>query len=554
MSGPRNPYQAGGALHGNSYIEREADERLVTAIRNNTEVPYLLAARQSGKSSMLARVRTRLDSLELRIVIVDFAALSSDCFRSYDDFVRALLSNVLRELDGGAATASGIGGAEDDAEDEPLFLRAMRVLLSQPHGRIVICLDEIDVLMRYPFKNSVFGAIRAIQNRRATEPALRRVQFVLAGTTAVQKLIDNPGESPFNVANVIWLDDLPPEGVLQLVSLGKDGRLARIVEATRLLLHWTQGSAFLCQEVLARAHDRIAKKDRALPEAITDAISAIIDEAAGSVHFTNIEQVLTSQPHLLMAWRAWTANQLPSSTDSKALFTAGISGWSTPCRNRIYERVYGPRGPLDLFRTELIPPAREAGRQEIEPEVSSSAQLLERAKLGDREALETLMRLYLPRLRRWMDGRIPRGLRGLYDEEDIVQDAAYHAFKNLDQLKTPTEGELAAYLRRSLQNRVFDLHRRAIREPVTGPLSDSIPAETSSPLESAIGGEALSRYEAALARLSDSDRQLIMLRVELCCGYDEIAAMTQASSASHARVLIGRALERLAKEMRHERH
>ena len=61
------------------------------------------------------------------------------------------------------------------------------------------------------------------------------------------------------------------------------------------------------------------------------------------------------------------------------------------------------------------------------------------------------------------------------------------------------------------------------------------------------------RYEAALQRLSDTDRQAVVLRVEFGCDYDEIAAQLQKPSASAARMAVTRALARLAAEMRHAR-
>ena len=51
----------------------------------------------------------------------------------------------------------------------------------------------------------------------------------------------------------------------------------------------------------------------------------------------------------------------------------------------------------------------------------------------------------------------------------------------------------------------------AVPEVVVG---RSKPAAAPSPLEETIGSEALERYESALARLSPSDRELIVARVE----------------------------------------
>lgn len=64
----------------------------------------------------------------------------------------------------------------------------------------------------------------------------------------------------------------------------------------------------------------------------------------------------------------------------------------------------------------------------------------------------------------------------------------------------------------------------------------------------------LARYDAALQRLRETDRELIVARVELGLDYGEIAGLLDKSSLPAARVAVSRALLRLASEMGVERH
>jgi len=73
--------------------------------------------------------------------------------------------------------------------------------------------------------------------------------------------------------------------------------------------------------------------------------------------------------------------------------------------------------------------------------------------------------------------------------------------------------------------------------------------ESPSPLATLIGRESLARYEAALARLSESDRELVVARIEMDCTYDEIAELQSKPSADAARMAVKRALLRLAEDM-----
>jgi RNA polymerase sigma factor (sigma-70 family) len=183
----------------------------------------------------------------------------------------------------------------------------------------------------------------------------------------------------------------------------------------------------------------------------------------------------------------------------------------------------------------------------IDPE--SSFELLEQAKAGDADALDRLLGRYLPPLRRWASGRLPRWARDLADTQDLVQDAVMHALKHLMTFRPQHDGALQAYLRQAVRNRIRDEFRRAHRGPAVAELSESLPLSEPSPLERAIGAQAIARYDAALARLGEDDQAAIIARVELGHSYEEIAQSLGKPSPDAARMTVKRAVARLATEM-----
>ena len=189
------------------------------------------------------------------------------------------------------------------------------------------------------------------------------------------------------------------------------------------------------------------------------------------------------------------------------------------------------------------------------PEVraDSSVDLLLKAQSGDGEALNELLARYLPRLQRWASGRLPSGVRTMLDTGDLVQDAVMNALRHLNTLEIRTESALQVYLRRAVNNRIIDLYRRAGRRPARQELPEDAAAGGPSPLEAAIGAEALECYERALARLKDDDRQAIVLRVELGLDFQEIGTQLGKPSPDAARMAVARAIARLAEEMRRDR-
>jgi RNA polymerase sigma-70 factor, ECF subfamily len=175
----------------------------------------------------------------------------------------------------------------------------------------------------------------------------------------------------------------------------------------------------------------------------------------------------------------------------------------------------------------------------------SSIELLRLAQSGDQEALDRLLRRYLPPLRRWSHGRLPRWARSFADTEDLVQDTVAQTLKHVVTLKTEGHASLHAYLRQAVLNRIRNELRRAARHPKSIELDPEVCGPFRSPLEQAITAESLERYESALARLSPSDREAIIGRLELGLTFQELAEALQKPTPDAARVAVTRALMRL---------
>jgi RNA polymerase sigma factor (sigma-70 family) len=169
------------------------------------------------------------------------------------------------------------------------------------------------------------------------------------------------------------------------------------------------------------------------------------------------------------------------------------------------------------------------------------------------EAVNVLFGRYLPRITRWARGRLPRYARNMLDTDDLVQDTVFQTLKRLQSFEVRHEGALQGYLRTAVVNRIRDEVRRATRHPGAQSLhEDGHVDAAASPLEEAIGGQAVARYERAMEKLSDDERQAIVLRVELQLPYAQIAEEMRKPSPDAARMAVARALVRLAEEMGHE--
>jgi RNA polymerase sigma factor (sigma-70 family) len=184
--------------------------------------------------------------------------------------------------------------------------------------------------------------------------------------------------------------------------------------------------------------------------------------------------------------------------------------------------------------------------------LDSTVELLNRAKLGDRVALDALLARSLPALRRWARGRLPIAARGALDTQDLVQDTVLSSLGRLEHFESRHEGALQAYLRQAVLNRIRDEVRRIVRRPAPAELRDSQPAEQASPLDIAIGLQGVERYESALQRLRPGDREAIIGRLEFQDSYQELAIKLGKPNANAARVAVTRALTRLLEQMDYE--
>jgi RNA polymerase sigma-70 factor (ECF subfamily) len=190
-----------------------------------------------------------------------------------------------------------------------------------------------------------------------------------------------------------------------------------------------------------------------------------------------------------------------------------------------------------------------AARDSEEAVASSSVSLLFRAQQGDDSAREELCARYLPRLRRWAHGRLPASARQHLDTEDLVQDTLLQTVRHLDGFTPHHERAFCAYVCQALGNRVKDAVRAANRRPSAEPLGDDHTASSASPLDEAVKQQTLDRYNAALDRLSQVERHLVLARVELGLPYAHVAELLERPSAAAARMATSRALVRLAREM-----
>jgi RNA polymerase sigma-70 factor (ECF subfamily) len=181
--------------------------------------------------------------------------------------------------------------------------------------------------------------------------------------------------------------------------------------------------------------------------------------------------------------------------------------------------------------------------------LDSTFHLISRARNGDQTAIDRLFARHLKPLQRWASGRLPKWAREFTDTDDLVQETLLQTFRRIGEFEPRRVGALQAYLRQAVLNRVRDELRRKARRPTVTELDSLEDVAAQSPLEAAIGRQAVDEYEQALGRLKPEHREAIIARLEIGYTYEELAQALGKPSAEAARKTARRALLRLAEEM-----
>lgn len=201
--------QAGGALGLDKlYVERPADRELHRALAAG-EFCYVLAPRQSGKSSLRVRTAARLRAAGVLCATLDLTQIGVKV--TLEEWYFGLIDLIAERL----ALPDPSEFWEHRIKVSPVqrMLRYLRdVVLTQVDQPVVLFIDEIDTVLALDLpRDDFFAAIRSLYNQRAEEPRYDRLTFCLLGVAAPADLMHDPSRTPFNIGQNIRLDDFTKE-------------------------------------------------------------------------------------------------------------------------------------------------------------------------------------------------------------------------------------------------------------------------------------------------------------------------------------------------------
>jgi RNA polymerase sigma-70 factor (ECF subfamily) len=190
------------------------------------------------------------------------------------------------------------------------------------------------------------------------------------------------------------------------------------------------------------------------------------------------------------------------------------------------------------------------------PDPDETQRLLQAISGGDQEALSSLLEQHRSYVRGLVTLRLDSRLRARVDASDIVQEAQLEAARRVSSYLQEPALPFHLWLRRIAYERLLMARRRHVascrdveREAVlpdesSMQLADLVRAGTPTPSQQLGRDELVSRIHATLLELSDTDREIVLMRTLEGLSNKEVAQVLELDLATASK-RYGRAILRL---------
>jgi hypothetical protein len=197
------------------YVERAADSQLRGQLAGEGTTTTVQAGRQTGKTSLLMHAIHASRQEGEKIIYLDFHLMDESSRADLISFLRFLSEAIAEQLDLDWDVVDGYWqGSRNPAQTFNRFLQ--QEVLQRLDQKILLAIDEADLLLDAGYEKHFFALLRAWDSRRAFDADWRRLNLVMVISTHPYLLIDDVNLSPFNVGLNIQLKDFTPEQVADL--------------------------------------------------------------------------------------------------------------------------------------------------------------------------------------------------------------------------------------------------------------------------------------------------------------------------------------------------
>jgi len=235
-------------LQSKYYVRRADDESVEQLVRQRGKTILIKGPRQVGKTSLAARACALAEQNGQQICYTDLQLLGQARLRESGALCRYMASRLAREFRTETKPTDVWDDILGDTDSLTDFIE--QAILSKARVPVLLCLDEVDNILSYPYRDDFFGMLRGWHNRRATRNLWNQFNLMIAHSTEPALFITDLNQSPFNVGAVIRLGDFDRNEVLWLNL--RHGSPVPSVEELERLLRLVGGHPYLVRQALSR--------------------------------------------------------------------------------------------------------------------------------------------------------------------------------------------------------------------------------------------------------------------------------------------------------------
>ncbi|EDX85942.1 hypothetical protein S7335_3645 [Synechococcus sp. PCC 7335] len=240
-----------GTMDPNSqfYIQRSSDVVAISALQQQGGgTVTILGPRQMGKSSLLFRTIAIAREQNKKVIFLDFQQFESTTLENADRFFQRFCSWLTRKV----RLKNRVEAFWQDNEglDNPMQCTCYLedYLLPEISQPIFLAMDEVDRLIKSPFRDSFFSMLRSWHNDRADfDSPWRQFDLVMVTSTEPYQLIQDMDQSPFNVGTSVGLRDFT---FAETVELNQRHGAPLSEAQLAALMEWVNGHPYLTRKSL----------------------------------------------------------------------------------------------------------------------------------------------------------------------------------------------------------------------------------------------------------------------------------------------------------------
>jgi TIR domain. len=199
------------------YIRRPGDFTCEREVKMGGATIVIKAPRQMGKSSLLVHAAAQARKLGRKVAFLDFQLVDEMMLKDPGRFFQSFCRWIADELELNPPVEVTWDSALGHVQSATKFMRNQ--VLKGFKEPVTLVMDEVDRMLGCRFRSDFFGMLRSWHNNRADHSDWRKLDLLLVISTEPYLLISNLKQSPFNVGQVIRLEDFNLAQTSQLNEL-----------------------------------------------------------------------------------------------------------------------------------------------------------------------------------------------------------------------------------------------------------------------------------------------------------------------------------------------